>query len=638
MSVLRQQNWLGQQRVDIPHIRAVESSICADFDVAMGLIMGGGTPQVVKGFTLVSTGAIGSPATNLQLVVANGIVVHYGASESGSMFWIPSTRANETLNSSNANLTGSFTSGATNYVGLDLIRTADSTTSDNVQFLDANTLVELSRTVPLGRTINYRLVVSLTPFSSSTNICPIAKVVTDANNNVTSIVDARQMLWRLGTGSDTPATKFTYAWGQGRNELTAVDPFQGGDKAFGSFSDFKQGVLTRLWELGGGEYWYSPATDRYTRLIGEGAALATGDYFSWDGLNLTWQNLFVLFGGSTGYYNTVVSQAASSSGLTNLAIGECVYVDLDRTQNATVQPVKAALSTLGSPTVPGARFVLAWRSPAGNVFARDRSVAITNSAPSGIVAATSTVNGIVELSTTAPGSSTNPRAATLNASSLAACAGLIRDASSTPGIGTLTYLASIATSGSAVGHILDNSTSLTTSGDKLVSVRNAGTEKIYVDKDGNLTGGGTGTFTLFPLSPNQGVSVRGNKLPGDTGTDLIVGGASGTTRSGGLLIDVQNNATSKFALDFNGKIKAPTGIVVGSAILANGTITVSTSAVTSSSLIFLTRGQANLTSAAGVVSVGTITAGTSFVINSITAGGTAVQAGDQATVNWWIVN
>src|SRR5882724_1306378 len=134
MGVLRQGNWLGQQRVDVPHIRALESSICADFDVLGGLMIAGGAPLIVKGFTFVMTNAVGSPSSSLQLVVAGGLVLHYGASESGSMFWAPSTRANETLNSSNANLTGAFTASSTNYVGIDLIRTSDSTTSDNVQF------------------------------------------------------------------------------------------------------------------------------------------------------------------------------------------------------------------------------------------------------------------------------------------------------------------------------------------------------------------------------------------------------------------------------------------------------------------------------------------------------------------------
>jgi hypothetical protein len=379
MSVIRQGNWLGQQRVDVPHIRALESSICADFDVLGGLMLAGGAPLIVKGFTFVMTNAVGAPASALQLVVASGLVLHYGASESGSLFWAPSTRSNETLNANNVNVTGAFTASSTNYVGIDFIRTSDSTTSDNVQFLDPNSLIELSRTVPLGRTLNYRIVVSLIPFSANTNICPIAMVVTDANNNVTSVTDARRMLFRLGTGGDIPNTKYYYPWAQGRNEATAADVFSGGDKAIGSLSDWSNAIMTRLWEVGGGEYWYSLASDRNVRVFGEGTVMGSGDYFTWSGTHLTWQNLVVVFNNSTAYYNEIVNQTSTSAGLTDLAIGECLYVDIDRTLNRTragstaLTPVKATILTAGgAPAVPGSRYIIAWRSANGNVIARDR--------------------------------------------------------------------------------------------------------------------------------------------------------------------------------------------------------------------------------------------------------------------------
>lgn len=79
------------------------------------------------------------------------------------------------------------------------------------------------------------------------------------------------------------------------------------------------------------------------------------------------------------------------------------------------------------------------------------------------------------------------------------------------------------------------------------------------------------------------------------------------------------------------KIKIPTGTnsSAGQATLVGGTVTVSTTAVTASSLIFLTNGGVSGTQ--GFLSVGTITAGTSFVINS--SSGT-----DTSTINWIIIN
>lgn len=612
MSVQRQGNWLGQQRIDVPHIRALESSICADFDVLGGLMLGGGSPLIVKGFNIPMTGVVGSPATSIQIAVAGGLVIHYGASESGSVFWAPSTRANEILNSANANVSGSFTTSSTNYVGIDLIRTADTTTSDNVQFLDPNALLELSRTVPLGRTLNYRIVISLIPFSGNSNICPIAKVVTDANNNVTSVVDARRMLFRLGSGGDVPNAGFAYAWPQGRNETTTADVFSGGDKAFGSLADWTGAIMTRLWELGGGEYWYSNTADRNIRLFGEGTVMSSGDYFTWSGTDLTWQNLTILFNNSTGYYNEIANQTTPSAGLTNMAIGECIYVDVDRTQNRTragstaLQPVKANLLTLGSPVVPGSRYILAWRTAAGNVVARDRTFLVGQA-----IAATTSAMGNVELSATASVAAT-PVVATVLTGGAADVTGLVRDAANTNGVGSLTYTASTTATGNA--HIFDNSTAQT--GGLIASLRTGGVEKAYIDNAGNFVSEGGGIFaarssattvTISGNAPatasvavvtdnittqttgtilsirtggteklmvdfsgsvvqsqaNTSITLKGNRTAADTGADIALTGQA--TRTAGKLVSFQNNGTEKSSVDFNGNVILPSTQATGTA-------------------------------------------------------------------------
>ncbi len=186
MSILRQFNFLGQERIDVSHFRSLESSIAADVDVLAGRSLAASKPLVVRGFNIAMAGAIGALATTLQVVVADGIFFNINATESGTFFWVPSTRAPETLNSTNPNVTGSFTANQTNYIGVDLIRSADVTTSDLAKFLDAGTLLEISKNVPLGRTLNYRFVISTSAFSTQSNICPIAQVVTNASNIVTT--------------------------------------------------------------------------------------------------------------------------------------------------------------------------------------------------------------------------------------------------------------------------------------------------------------------------------------------------------------------------------------------------------------------------------------------------------------------
>ncbi len=80
---------------------------------------------------------------------------------------------------------------------------------------------------------------------------------------------------------------------------------------------------------------------------------------------------------------------------------------------------------------------------------------------------------------------------------------------------------------------------------------------------------------------------------------------------------------------------------IGTVTLVGGTATISTSSVTASSLILIWRQSVGATGAAalGMLSVGTITASTSFVINAWqAANATALQASDVSVIGWEIIN
>lgn len=79
----------------------------------------------------------------------------------------------------------------------------------------------------------------------------------------------------------------------------------------------------------------------------------------------------------------------------------------------------------------------------------------------------------------------------------------------------------------------------------------------------------------------------------------------------------------------------------GTVTLVGGTATISTTAVTANSIIILTRQSVGATGAAalGELSVGTITAATSFVINAWSqADATALAATDVSVIGWMIIN
>lgn len=394
--IIRQTNWLGQMRIDLPLLRAMESSVAADFDLATGTIFGGRQPLVIKGFSLANI-TVGSALNQMELVVAGAVLVNFNATESGSMFSVAADATNEVLSSTNSKVVGSFTSSATNFIGLDLIRSADDTTSDTLQFINSSTLVETSRTVPLARTLNFRIVISTADFSSQPNLVPIAKVVADSSNNVSSVEDARNMAFRLADGGDFPNIQGFYSWPGSRWENTSGDIFAGGDKAIGSQKEWQDAVMTRLWELGGGEYWYSATADRNVNMVWTGSTFTNGENFEWDGTNLHWKGLRFIFDDSTGYYNDVANQTSDSAGLTNLTDGQCIYVDLDRSANKTggsaLLAAKATTTTLGPGAIPGARQIIAWRV-GSSVYTRGWRYPVGTT----FVPATNTSLGVVKLS------------------------------------------------------------------------------------------------------------------------------------------------------------------------------------------------------------------------------------------------
>jgi hypothetical protein len=578
MGVERQFNWLGQARVDVPHLRTIDSSIADDFDIGSGLTIAGGTAVVVAGFVLITTGVVGTPAPNLHLQVASGIIVHYHASENGSIFQAPANRAPEQLVSTNPRVFGSFTSSQLNYVGLDLRRLADSTTADLVEFLDADTLQETPKTVPLARTLDYRIVISTADFTSQPNVLPIALVQTDASNNVVSVTDARNIMWRLGVGGTNPNPQFSYGWPQGRQESLNPDGFSGGDKAFGSLKDAIQGIESRLWELGGGPYWYSPSNDRqvkFTRNLG--TRFPNGDNFEIDGSgHILWQGLSFVFcnGHLTGsgtplFQNDIADQVTEKTGLTDIAVGECIYVDIDE-QNAhtgltALVPIKVAMASLGTPTIPGSRWVFVWRNTEG-YFTRDSQFGVgTIFAP-----ASTTANGVVEINTAAF-NPTNPVVVSASSTGIAVAPGLSRGSGSAPQFSTGTLFVgfgandtSVAVGGGSAPH----------SQTQLLGFAPAGGTTVATIQSNAIEIGGVGTVATVDINAATSVTIEnapttsGCTLTVDT-TTIILGSTVATTATiGGTAmndVDIEPQA-SVATVSVN-----PSNIVSGAGTINIGT-------------------------------------------------------------------
>src|ERR1019366_5136000 len=148
MASLSEFNALGQMRIDVPHLRSLESGVRGDLD-ALGYMLVGESPQVLRGFELL-TDPVGQEASLLTFKVAGSKLIHPLASESGSVFAVPSNRANEVINPTiNPRVQGAIQPNSVNFIGIDLKRSADATTADTVTFLDPSLATELSEKIPL---------------------------------------------------------------------------------------------------------------------------------------------------------------------------------------------------------------------------------------------------------------------------------------------------------------------------------------------------------------------------------------------------------------------------------------------------------------------------------------------------------
>lgn len=128
-----------------------------------------------------------------------------------------------------------------------------------------------------------------------------------------------------------------------------------------------------------------------------------------------------------------------------------------------------------------------------------------------------------------------------------------------------------------------------------------------------VTGISTDTFTI--TRTQESTSAR----------TVVVGDQIANTQTVKVYTDIE-------AFLLNNKLNIPTGsnASAGTGTLSGGTATISTTAVTSVSLIFLTDTGATLTNV-GALSVTAKTAGTSFTVGS-------TNVLDTSTFNWMIVN
>jgi hypothetical protein len=212
------------------------------------------------------------------------------------------------------------------------------------------------------------------------------------------------------------------------------------------------------------------------------------------------------------------------------------------------------------------------------------------------------------------------------------------DTSTTPRTGYVWNGLTWGTDSSSAGSF----TTLTVTGQTTLAATNiVGTTNINTSGAAVTTVGTGGTGAVNIGNATGNTAVTGNL----TATGSITAGTTLTATAGNITATngniVRGTAGNKDVYTSVATTTAAGANSAGTVTLVGGTATVATTSVTASSQIRLYRQGIGATGAAalGIVTLGTKTAGVSFVINAVgAADATALQATDVSVIGWEIVN
>lgn len=261
MAILQRVALYPNERLDIPDARSLEGFSLNDWRFFIKGVMAGQS-YIAQGFEVSNYSNIFLvPGFKLRLNTV--ALLHPNAATQAAGFYI--------TNGQEADAIVTLSASAMNYVEADL--STSSGTPDVRAFWDpgANSGDGGEYTDTVDTVINLQLNVTSNVSGFTSGKIPLYKVLTNSSGVVTSLTDCRPMLFRLGTGGNSPDPFASYSWpnlpdaSKARQEgavtvttaTTSNAPFQGGDKNIKTIKEWMDAVMTVLREVKGTPYWYT---------------------------------------------------------------------------------------------------------------------------------------------------------------------------------------------------------------------------------------------------------------------------------------------------------------------------------------------------------------------------------------------
>lgn len=260
MAVLGRLLVSSAERLDLPDLLSLDSYAAGDWKYFLKGLVGDSKPFILKGFDVIDPGnAIGTQSCSIR--VADSITFYPG-SNSGSFF-----HGLQEGHPQAAPLVPELRKNAVNYVYLTF--STFNTSVDTRAFWDPDkdggVGGEFTQDINTESVLQVQVNVSTGSFPANT--IPVAKI-TVGPVVITAIEDARDLMFRLGSGGINPNPFNTYSWrtlpggAYARQEppttmlAGGVNPFQGADKNILTLKEWMDAVMSKLRELGGTTYWY----------------------------------------------------------------------------------------------------------------------------------------------------------------------------------------------------------------------------------------------------------------------------------------------------------------------------------------------------------------------------------------------
>jgi hypothetical protein len=249
------------ERLDLPDILSIDSYSAGDWKYFLKGLVGDTKPYILKGFDVINPdSAIGTQ--NCSIRVADSVVFYPGSS-AGAFF-----HGLQEGHPQAAPLVPELRKNAINYVYLTL--STVNTSADTRAFWDPekDTGAGGEFTQDINTESVLKVDVNVSTGSFPANTIPVAKITVGALV-ITAIQDARDLMFRLGTGgiSPNPYNSFSFRslpsapYQRTESPTTMVsagdpNPFQSADKNIFTLKEWMDVVMTKLNELGGTNFWY----------------------------------------------------------------------------------------------------------------------------------------------------------------------------------------------------------------------------------------------------------------------------------------------------------------------------------------------------------------------------------------------